>query len=189
MNPAPAGLLLLTGGEGRRLGAPKHRQLHPQGGSWAGHLVSVFEALFPGCPIQALGEPVPERPELGCLSDSRQGPARALEVWAASQPPPVLRWWVLACDQVRWDAAALRAWSMRAMESDPKGEAWVLAKYEERVQFLGGFLGGALIPALATATASSLWSLSESLPTVVLPVSGPEWLDVDSPEDLALWRS
>ncbi len=185
----PVGLLLLTGGEGRRLGAPKHRQPHPAGGSWAGHLVSVFEEIFPDGPIQALGEPVPERPELGCLSDPRQGPARALAAWAASRPPMVERWWVLACDQVRWTSPSLRAWVSRAEESDPEAEAWVLAEQGERIQFLGGFLGAALVPRVALSAAKSLRALTEELPTRILPDSGPQWLDVDSLEDLARWRS
>lgn len=184
----PIGLLLLTGGEGRRLGAAKHGQLHPAGGTWAGHLVGVFQEVFPGGLIQILGEPVPERPELTCHSDPRQGPARALVGWAASGPPPTLRWWVLACDQVRWSAPRLRSWTLRARESDPEGKAWVLADHGGRIQFLGGFLGGDLIPTVARSSAKSLHALTEAVPTAILPATGPEWLDVDTPEDLAAWR-
>jgi len=188
MRPEPAGLLLLTGGESRRLGAPKHLQIHPAGGTWAGHLVRVFEEIFPSGPIQILGEPVFERPGLSCLSDPREGPARALAAWAASGPPRAARWWVVACDQVRWTGPALRAWVDQAIESDPTGSRWVLAEQAERLQFLGGFLGAALLPSLAISTARSLRALTEGVPTVILPREGPEWLDVDSLEDLAGWR-
>jgi len=188
MSPESVGLLLLTGGEGCRFGAPKHLQVHPLGGSWAGHLVGVFQEVFPLGPVRVLGEPVPERPELGCLSDPREGPARALEAWAAAQPPKVERWWVVACDQVRWTGPRLRAWADRAGESDPGGAAWVLAEQAGRVQFLGGFLGEALIPAVARSTAQSLWRLTEGLPTLILPATGSEWLDVDSREDLEAWK-
>jgi molybdopterin-guanine dinucleotide biosynthesis protein A len=184
----PVGLLLLTGGEGRRLGVAKHGQPHPEGGTWAGHLVGVFQQAFPEGIIQILGEPVPDHPELVCLLDPRQGPARALAGWAASGPPPALRWWVLACDQVRWSAPRLRFWSQRATEADPEGMAWVLADHGGRIQFLGGFLGGELVPAVARASGRSLHALMEALPTVILPATGPEWLDVDTPEDLATWR-
>ena len=50
-----AGLLLLTGGRGRRLGGPKHLRPHPAGGSWGGHLAGVFAAVFPGGPVQVRG--------------------------------------------------------------------------------------------------------------------------------------
>ena len=72
------GLLLLSGGAGRRMGSPKHALGHPAGGSWGGHLVRVFESVFPGGPILVLGEPLPDRPELQALEDPREGPAMAL---------------------------------------------------------------------------------------------------------------
>jgi len=59
-----AGLLLLSGGAGQRMGARKHALEHPAGGSWGGHLVRVFETVFPEGPIQVLGEPLPDSPEL-----------------------------------------------------------------------------------------------------------------------------
>jgi molybdopterin-guanine dinucleotide biosynthesis protein A len=181
-------MVLLTGGEGRRLGAPKHDRLHPEGGSWAGHLVEVFHRVFPRGPIQAVGNPVPERPELGALEDPRQGPARALAAWAATTPPEASRWWVVACDQVRWIPENLGAWHARAVEADPRGQAWVLANHGGRAQFLGGFLGATLLSSLGASQAGSLWKLVEELPHVYLKAEGSEWLDVDSAEDLRDWR-
>lgn len=182
------GLLLLTGGEGRRLGGPKHLQPHPRGGTWGGYLVEVFEAVFPEGRIRVLGAPVPERPELECFADVREGPARALADWAAWEGPGVARWWVVACDQVRWTPARLQAWNHRAEAADPAASAWVLAEHGNRVQYLGGILGGTLLDAVAASSARSLGALFDELPTRLLPESGPEWGDVDTPEDLALWE-
>jgi hypothetical protein len=171
------------------MGAPKHSQFHPEGGTWAGYLVRVFEEVFPKGPIRILGKPVSERSELENFEDSRQGPARALAAWAAATPPMVLRWWVLACDQVRWTPLALEAWFAVAVAADPEAQAWVLAQHDTHTQYLGGFLGSTLIPAIAHSSAKSLRGLAEELPTVILPSSGPGWLDIDSPEDLKSWRS
>lgn len=180
----PIGMLLLTGGESRRFGAPKHQQPHATGGSWAGHLVRVFEKVFPGGPVQILGAPVQERPELGSIEDPRQGPARALASWAAGAKPDVQVWWVLACDQVHWTPENLLRWHALAQ---PEPSIWVLGNHESRVQYLGGFLGAELLPKVAEPGAKSLRALASRLPCRVLPVSGVEWLDVDHPEDLA-WR-
>ncbi len=177
------GLLLLTGGESQRFGAPKHLQPHPRGGSWAGHLAAVFEAIFPNGLIQILGEAISERPELGNLDDLRQGPARALVQWAKMEPPKSSRWWIVACDQVRWSAPALEAWFARAKAEDPEGKVWVLAEHEMRIQYLGGFLGASLVSQIATSDARSLRELAAELPCHTLPATGPEWFDVDSPED------
>jgi len=178
------GMLLLTGGEGRRFGAPKHLQPHPFGGTWAGHLVGVFEHVFPGAPIQVLGAPIPDRQELGNLVDPRLGPARALAHWAAGSSPFVSRWWVVACDQIRWTVPNLEAWVALALTEDPSGENWVLAEHEGRIQYLGGFLGASLVPGIAATQATSLRELAESLPCRIMASTGAEWLDVDQPEDL-----
>ena len=170
------------------MGAPKHDQPHPHGGSWSGHLVRVFQEVFPEGSIRILGHPVPERPELERFDDPRMGPARALSLWAASALPPVDRWWVVACDQVRWEAQDLGAWHRKALDADPEARAWVLAEHGGRLQYLGGFLGAALLPIVAASGAPSLRELAASLPTQVIPSEGREWLDVDSPEDRAVWR-
>ena len=58
-----AGLLLLTGGKGQRLGGTKHDRPHPSGGSWGGHLVAVHQAVFGDAPVCVLGAPLPDQPD------------------------------------------------------------------------------------------------------------------------------
>lgn len=178
------GLLLFTGGTGRRLGGPKHDRPHPAGGTWGGHLVRIFEALRPGAPLQVLGAPLPDRPDLAVIDDPRQGPAVALRAWAARPAPPARAWLLLPCDQVAWTADTLEAWLARAEAADPVGEAWVLASVAGRDQYLGSLLGAALRSSLATLEARSLAGLADRLPVLRLPEDGPAWRDVDAPEDL-----
>ncbi|HZU53034.1 MAG TPA: nucleotidyltransferase family protein [Holophagaceae bacterium] len=182
---ARCGLVLLTGGRGARLGGPKHGRSHPQGGSWGGHLVSVFRAVAPEGPVQLIGDPLPDHPSLPRLEDPREGPAVALRAWAVSAPPPSARWWVVACDQPRWTAAAFASWLSEAEAADPMGEAWDLVVREGHRQPLGGFLGAALLPSLARAEGRSLHALMDGLPSLQLP--GRAWAgeDIDTPEDLA----
>lgn len=183
MRPAEAGLLLLSGGRGRRMGAAKHALPHPSGGTWGAHLLRTFEAVFPGAPVQVLGDPLPDRPDLPRVDDPRLGPGRALCLWAAAEAPPVRRWWVVACDQVRWTPDRLQAWAEAARAADPEAIHWVLAHHGGHLQPLGGWLPGALRPRLAAASGSSLKALAEALPHLVLPCAGPEWMDVDTPEE------
>lgn len=177
------GLLLLSGGAGTRMGGPKHGLDHPAGGSWGGHLVRVFEGVFPGAPLQVLGEALPDRPDLPRLQDPREGPAVALRVWAAVEVPPVDVWWVVACDQVRWTVARLRDWSAACEAADPAHTRWVLALSEGHLQPLGGWLPQALRPVLAASPARSLMALATALPHLALPCTGGEWVDVDTPEE------
>ncbi|WP_243382535.1 NTP transferase domain-containing protein [Geothrix alkalitolerans] len=183
MSSPRAGLLLLSGGQGRRMGEAKHTLAHPAGGSWGARLVQVFEAVFPGAPVQVLGEPLPDRPGLPVIDDPREGPARALQAWAALAAPAARRWWVLACDQVRWTPERLEDWAHRAEAADPQVLHWVMARHRGHLQPLGGWIATALRPAIADATSRSLMALAESLPHLVLPAEGPEWLDVDTPEE------
>lgn len=183
MKAQRTGLLLLSGGRGRRMGTAKHALAHPGGGTWGGHLVRVFEAVFPGAPLQVLGEPLPDRPDLTVIEDSREGPAAALRTWAAGEAPAVRRWWVVACDQVRWTPERLDAWARRAEAADPGALHWVVASHGDRLQPLGGWVPAALRPAIAAAAHHSLVALAQSLPHLVLPAEGPEWLDVDTPEE------
>lgn len=176
------GLVLLTGGKGERLGGPKHGRPHPQGGSWGGHLVSVFRAVLPDGPIQVVGEALPDFPLLPRLDDPRQGPAVALRTWAASGPPPARRWWVLGCDQVRWTAESFESWLTEAETGDA---AWAVTVREGRRQPLGGFIAASLLPALARAGARSLGALMDALPARELPGTGWAGEDIDTPEDLA----
>ncbi|MDR3669942.1 MAG: NTP transferase domain-containing protein [Holophaga sp.] len=178
-----AGLLLLTGGQGRRLGGPKHRLAHPGGTSWGGHLVRVFEGSFPGGPVQLLGEGLPDRPDLTPMADPRQGPGAALRHWAGQPRPRALRWWVAACDQVRWTPETLSAWHQAAAAADPQARAWVLARHGGRIQPLGGFLADALVPGLCGGT-GALMSLVDTVPCLILDSEDAQWLDVDTPEAL-----
>lgn len=183
MNPPGVGLVLLSGGQGRRMGAAKHALAHPSGGSWGSHLVRVFECAFPDAPLQVVGEPLPDRPDLPVLDDPRQGPASALRMWAASEGPSARRWWVVACDQVRWTVPDLEVWSRRAFAADPAAAAWVLARHGGRLQPLGGWLPEGLRSLLAATQERSLLGLAAALPHLILPCEGPEWLDVDTPEE------
>lgn len=178
-----AGLLLLTGGKGSRLGAPKHGLTHPSGASWGSHLVSVFQSVFPEGAIQVLGEPLSDRPDLDVVGDPRQGPAAALAHWAKNPAPAVDLWWVVACDQVRWRPEDLRTWVEQALLADPGHSSWVLGSSEGRLQPLGGLLPHGLRPALAASGARSLWAMAESLPHRALDSSLPGWRDVDTPEE------
>lgn len=182
--PPAAGLLLLTGGRGRRFGGPKHLQPHPAGGTWGGHLVAVFAAVFPDGPVQLLGQGLPDRPELVPAMDPAAGPAVALRLWAARPGPRPRRWWVAACDQVRWTPDHLRAWHQAVEAADPGAGHWVLARSGGRIQPLGGFLAEGLVAAMAGARADSLMGLVEALPSLVLDSEGEQWLDVDTPEAL-----
>jgi len=182
-----AGLLLLTGGKGRRFGGPKHAQPHPRGGTWGGHLVGVFEAVFPGGPVQVLGEPLPDRPELVPMADPGQGPAAALAHWAGRAVDTPERWWVVACDQVRWTPEALAAWHGRVLEADPRADHWVMAQVEDYAQYLGSFLPSHQLGTLATLQAFSLRDLARGLPTLTVPWPHPCWADVDTPEALGDW--
>lgn len=177
------GLLLLSGGQGRRMGAPKHGLAHPQGGTWGGHLVGVFQSLWPEGPIVLLGEPLPDRPGLPVLGDRREGPAVALRDWCASPTLEADRWWVVACDQARWTPARLAAWFRRVETADPAAERWVLTVHEDRLQPLGGFLAASLRPVLAATTERSLTALARAVPHLVLEADGPEWRDLDTPEE------
>ncbi len=182
-----AGLLLLSGGGSRRMGTAKQDLAHPEGGTWGGHLVRVFQALHPEGPIQILGEALPDHPALPRLDDPRQGPALALRHWAKILLPAaqlnVERWWVVACDQVRWTPERLEAWTQTCEAADPAAAHWVLALHEGHLQPLGGWLPQALRPALSQSTGASLLRLVQALPHLALPQEGPEWADVDTPEE------
>ena len=177
------GLLLLSGGAGTRMGAPKHALDHPAGGSWGSHLVGIFETVFPGAPVQVLGDALPDRPGLPRFDDPREGPAVALRTWAATEVPQVEVWWVVACDQVRWTAERLKAWAATCESADPSHARWVMALKDGHLQPLGGWLPASLRPALAASSARSLMALATALPHVALPRDGEEWVDVDTPEE------
>jgi len=177
------GLVLLSGGSGRRMGAAKHALPHPSGGSWGGHLVRVFESVFPASPIQVVGEPLPDHPGLPRLEDPHEGPAVALRAWASHDAPEADWWWIAACDQVRWTPERLKAWARRCEQEDPAAGHWILALNRGHLQPLGGWIPSALRPALAASSARSLLALAVSLPHLTLPAEGPEWRDVDTPEE------
>jgi len=188
----PLGMLLLTGGQGRRLGGPKHNRPHPSGGTWGGHLVRVFREVFPWGPVQILGEPLPDiedmmRTGITVVSDPLQGPAVALSAWARSEPPPTVRWWVVPCDQVTWTAADLTIWYSLAGDADPKGRGWVMVREGEREQPLGGFVGSVLLPLLASFEESRVRDMAARLPRCIVKSDAYRGLDVDVPADLEAW--
>lgn len=177
------GLLLLSGGTGSRMGAPKHALEHPAGGTWGGHLVGLFKTVFPDAPVLILGEPLPDHPGLPWLDDPREGPAVALRAWALAEVPKVDRWWIVACDQVRWTPERLAEWAAMGEREDPTASRWVMALHDGHLQTLGGWMPHALRPALAASTAGSLKALAAGLPHLALPREGDEWADVDTPEE------
>lgn len=181
------GLLLLTGGAATRLGGRKCGRLHPDGGTWGGHLVRTFRAVSEG-PICVLGDPVSDHPDLPRLEDPREGPAVALRAWAGTVPAGADRWWIVACDQVRWTPEVLRSWMAAAEAADPAEEAWVLAQSEGIRQYFGSLLPASLLPRLAETPGTSLRVLADALPTVVLGWEAPAWRDLDTPEDLAAYE-
>ncbi|WP_285570561.1 molybdenum cofactor guanylyltransferase [Geothrix limicola] len=176
-------MLLLTGGRGSRMGAPKHNLAHPSGASWGRHLIDVFREVFPEGPVQVLGEPLQDLPELPLVEDPREGPAAALRAWALAPSPAADLWWVVGCDQVRWRADALRAWINQAEALDPAHERWILARSEGMLQPLGGWLPAALRPNLAQARGASLRDLVNALPHLILDSGLEGWRDVDTPEE------
>lgn len=184
----PAGLLLLTGGRSSRFGGPKHAQPHPDGGTWGSHLVDTFLAVFPGGPVQVLGLPLADRPALEVVPDEGLGPARALAHWAAlDRGEAPLRWWMVACDQVRWTAASLAAWHREVLAADPEGKLWVLARVDGHAQYLGSFLADGWLSHLGGLEARSLWTLARDLPCTERAWPGDCWQDVDTPEAFAAW--
>lgn len=170
------------------MGSPKHALAHPSGGSWGGFLAGVFRSLFPEGSIQILGDPLPDHPDWGALVDPREGPAAALRFWAPQAAPDVDRWWVVACDQVRWTPHRLQAWADACVAADPALTHWVMARHGGRLQPLGSWLPARLLPHLAALPHRSLVGLAEALPHLVLDQAGPEWRDVDTPEERADWE-
>ncbi len=170
------------------MGTPKHNLMHAAGITWGNHLVSVFQAVFPDGPVQVLGEALVDRPELPVMDDPRHGPVVALRLWASLPAPDVDRWWVLACDQVRWCEADLKSWVTLAQEIDPEYQHWVIGRFDGHVQPLGGLLPHHLRPSLAKAEARSLLALAEGLPHLILSNDLPGWRDVDTAEDRALFE-
>ena len=188
----PLGMLLLTGGQGRRLGGPKHNRSHPSGGTWGGHLVRVFRSEFPRSPVQILGDPLPDIDDLmdtgiTVVADPRQGPAIALSTWARSEPPPTVRWWVVPCDQVDWTPLDLAAWYSLADDADPKGRGWVMVREGEREQPLGGFIGSMLLPLLASLEETRVRDLAAHLPRCIVKSDAYRGMDVDVPTELEAW--
>lgn len=179
------GLLLLTGGGATRLGGRKCGRMHPEGGTWGGHLVRTFQAVSAG-PVWVLGDPVPDHPGLARLDDPREGPAVALRAWAACRPSGADRWWIVACDQVRWTASDLQAWLHLAASEDPG--AWVMARSEGMRQYFGSLFPACMLPRLAATPGTSLRALADALPSVVLEWEAPMWRDIDTFEDLQNFR-
>ena len=192
-NEEPLGMLLLTGGQGRRLGGSKHDRPHPAGGTWGSHLVRVFREVFPSGPVQILGEPLPDIQDLmdtgiAVVRDPHQGPAVALSTWAQSEPPLTVRWWVVPCDQVAWTAGDLAAWYSLADDADPSGRGWVMVREGEREQPLGGFIGSTLLPSLASFEETRVRDLVARLPRCIVASDAYRGLDVDVPADLEAWK-
>jgi molybdopterin-guanine dinucleotide biosynthesis protein A len=182
---AGPGLLLFTGGQGRRFGGAKHTQPHPDGGTWGGHLAAVFTGVFPHGPIQVLGLGLPDRPDLAPMADPGAGPAVALRHWAARCRLEADRWWLLPCDQLAWTHDCLVDWHRAAEAADPGAAHWVMARTGGRPQPLGGFLAASLLPPLSRLPGQALMALADALPCRLLDAAAAPWQDVDTRADLA----
>jgi hypothetical protein len=152
----------------------------------------VFREIFPNGPVQILGEPLPDIEDMmdvgiNLVSDPHQGPAVALFTWARSEPPPVVRWWAVPCDQVAWTAPDLLAWYSLADAADPKGRGWVMVQESEREQPLGGFIGSTLLPSLASFEDSRVRDLVARMPRCIVKCDAYRGLDEDDPADLEAW--
>jgi hypothetical protein len=97
------------------------------------------------------------------------------------------RWWVVACDQVRWEEASLAAWHGSARTADPEGRAWILAELDGEPHPLGGFLGGRLVNLLGGSKERRLIALARSLPHRTLPWTASPFQDLDDPESVRAW--
>jgi molybdopterin-guanine dinucleotide biosynthesis protein A len=182
------GLLLLCGGKGQRLGGPKHLRPHPKGLSWARHLVNTFRELCPKGPVHLLGDQIPDALGL-VVKDPRQGPAVAISAWAKIELPETRRWWIVPSDQVLWEPKNLASWLEEAENVDPDGEHWVMALESQREQPLGGFIGSKILPRLANLHETRVRDLVRTVPKIAIHSRAYQGLDVDTPEDLALWQS
>lgn len=150
--------------------------------------MDVFRQVFPQGTVQILGGELQDLPGIPSLEDARQGPAAALAFWASrAQAIPVDRWWVLACDQVRWTPGDLEAWHALVRHVDPEGTLWVGGLREGMPQPLGGFLGAGVLPLLAVRKELRLLELFRALPHRALPGPRAPWVDVDDPEELRAW--
>ncbi len=186
----PVGLLLLSGGKGSRLGGTKHDRPHPGGQSWGGHLVMLHRKVFGEGPVCILGASLPDFPDLPLFTDPGEGPAVALRAWAAAEGvPDAERWWVVACDQVRWNETDLRNWHGQAETADPSCRSWVVAESGGRLQPLGGFLSHSLRATVAASPGTSMRALLETVPSTVVPSVLAAWEDIDTEQALKAWQA
>jgi len=181
------GMLLFTGGRGKRLGGPKQDRPHPLGGTWGGRLVDLFQRTFPGAPVHVLGLPLSDHPGLPRTEDPGLGPAVAIGHWAREMELTPGRWWLVACDQVHWTSEALSAWYARAQELDPDAERWVVGRAGGRLQPFGSFFPGRHFPELREITCDSLHDLMKALPVQIVEEETKAFQDVDTPEELSAW--
>ena len=131
---------------------------------------------------------MPDLGDLASLPDAGAGAAAALIHWAGRPSPGAERWWVVACDQVRWTPESLGRWLELAVAHDPEASRWMVARAKGRLQPLGGFLADGLRKPLAGLDCLRMTELVHALPHLALDWDSPVWEDVDTTEDLRRWE-
>ena len=182
----PRYLGLLIGGASRRMGAPKHRLVMPDGRELLEHLVERFHEqaeavvlLGNECVAPSLAA-LPRLPDV--LDAPRRGPLAGM--LAALRFAPEARWSFAACDQPALQADGL-AWL--AAQQPAAGTWGVVATCEEAVQPLPCLLDGRLCDELERLLRSDAGPRRlvehEKVRAVELPPAlHAQWQDVDTPQ-------
>lgn len=178
-----AGVVVLAGGTGRRLGGADKAGLDVGGRTL---LDRALAAAAPVGPVVVVGDPAPgvatvrEQPPGG-------GPAAALLAGVAALPPEVATVVALAVDMPLVSSVTLQ----RLLAAASGGQGALLVDGDGRRQYLCAAYDREALVAAAPADPDGLplWRLVGDLALVEVPAEGEEATDVDTPEDLATLRT